>query len=597
MQKKRQWIDLGIIILAVIMPKLILVFFSLPLRTLSDEMGTLAVASNLAGFDWSGVIPLSGYYGYGYTALFYWLFLIFDDPIIVYRSFLIINVFLQSIGAFISYKILSETKIIDNRRNILLLSIIAGYLVVTRANIIYNEQALIFMSWCITYVIYKLITNIDNKKKKSIYTTILMLLLIWALTIHVRSIIYFIALIIVTLIYYIRTKKWIIDLKLIVLFVLGYIGVKYLSTSLQNSIWTSAEGLRNTEISISTSIIEYFKTDTLNWTAWLNIIIGQIYTITIVSGGITIPIIIIFITLFIRWVSNKEINNKFILYYIIGLFFSICIVGTILGQSLTWLPEASKAVSAGFLDNQTYGTKAFTYIRYFGPYIGPVLWSGLVLCICSEVVKKHIKDNIYVFIGLTVYWIFVIYPFIDKTTQTGTLEALYPFSGGTVLSDERIRYTLPSVIICIFSFIFTIKMILNKKSIILMAFLSTLLMYQYIYNAITYDIYYQKLFSDKIIETYNFIEENENEFTKLAIKDFNVYDARDIGHGLYFNYQFWLPRYHIISGIPEIFDEKTVLISNVSLEEQIPKDSIYEIKLKDNQYIYMGENIKEEFIK
>lgn len=571
------------ILCIVIIPKMLLVFLSNPLRTPSDEIGTLGVASYLAGLDWSGVIPRAGYYGFGFTGLFFWVFLLTDNPFIIYKIFLFISVLLQSIGSFVTYYVCRKYKIINNNVVCILLSCVSGYMVVTRSNVIYNEQMLICISWLLLPLLFGLFYNQENQRRKKIYTLLTVLLLTYSLTVHVRAIVLFLSLICIIIIYALFEKKCLVELRIFIpVFVLGYLACQFFSKELQELLWSTAEGLRNTSISIDSPSDFWLYPPT--WHAWANIVIGQIYTVVIITGGIVIPILLF---AYVRGKSfiighEKKIDNIFFIF----LFFVICIAATIFGQSLSWLEEAVNAITAGF-ENNAYGTKAFTYLRYFGPYLGPLIMLGLCNILKNiNLIRKKIESIVLLFGVLTFFWIVAIYPFFFNTVQTGTLEALYPFSLGSVLDATRIRTTLPSCILTILIFSVFLALMWKKKIKSLLVGVTILLAYQYIYNAIRFDINYQDEQLSKVENTYTILEDIKDTILPEIIY---VFDSKDVGHGTYFTYQFYFNRFHIEAGIPEKVSEEIVLLSDIELPEQ--SESFYEYQVSDNQYIYT--NIEE----
>ena len=81
MMKKNKYIF--ITFAAALIPRLILAYFSFPLRTLSDETGTLASAIYFSGAHSYQVLPQAGYYGQGMSFLFVPLFILIKDPVLL----------------------------------------------------------------------------------------------------------------------------------------------------------------------------------------------------------------------------------------------------------------------------------------------------------------------------------------------------------------------------------------------------------------------------------------------------------------------------------------------------------------------------------
>ena len=198
---------------------------------------------------------------------------------------------------------------------------------------------------------------------------------------------------------------------------------------------------------------------------------------------------------------------------------------------------------------------------------------------------------VLLFSALTFYWIVAIYPFFFNTEQTGTLEALYPFSLGSVLDETRIRTTLPSCVLTILFFGIFLILIWKTKIKILLISLTVLLGYQYVYNAIEFDIVYQDEQVYKVGDTYNILSKIKNTILPHTIY---VYDSKDVGHGTYFTYQFYFNRFHIEVGVPDQVYEETVLLSDVELPDQ--RENLYEYQVSENQYIYTNSEEIESYL-
>lgn len=579
-----------IIIVAVILPKVILISQSLPLRTPSDEMGTFGVAAMLAGLPWENVIPKSGYYGYGMTVLLAWLFSVFKNPTIIYRIYLLFCCLLQSSGAFFTFYLCTKHHLVKDLRLVTGLSILAGYMVVTRANVVYNEHMLVFLSWLIVLLMFKIMVYQENKKKITIYSIILTLILLYSLTVHLRALIYAIAIGLVIILFWLKYRKCLVPWWSILLFLVGYFIVMYLTKKIQLDVWQPISGLRNSRIDLGDSgSLILILSHTYSWTALASIVIGQVFSAFIVSGGAFVFIMaygfIFLIKLIVNTNSQLIIDRQSINIQIPFIIMCICVVCTITGQTISWLPQATEAIQQGYEIN-SYGTKAFTYVRYFGPYLSPVLTLGLVLLFNNTKIAKHIlRYSILIFIFTSFYWITVIYPYISNTQATGSLEILYPFSFSNPWDLTRVRVTLPAFFICCAFFVLLFKFIRKRKYFLITLSLSALLGYEYIYNAIEFDINYQREENNSIGKTIEYLEERSS----LLNFPIYVFDAKDQGQGTYFTYQFYLKDSQIIP--IENVDLQTscdILISNVAFNKEEINPDLIEVKVDDNQYIYIS---------
>lgn len=592
-----------IIFFIAFLPRVIPILYAQPIRTPSDEMGTLAVAASMAGLDWTAVTSKAGYYGFGSTILFSFLLRIISNPYLLYRLLLIGQVLLQSLGGLICFHILKVYFSEIPLKMKFLISILSNYVVVTRAMVIYNEHMLILLSWIFAWLLLFLSNNAENKKKRAWGSILLLFFLVYGLTIHIRFKIVWIAIAIFVLIQYFIKKQWIVELKIIFpLSIIGYFIMSYILKNVQNTFWISDSGssLRNTEIPLQ-GAKNLLKP--ISWQAWSNIVVGEINTGNIIFGGLMIMGIILFIIILFQVITKKKIlgietvslNNQILI-----LFFGLCILGTIAGQSITWLNGATDVLLNGFNNSSyNYNVKAFTYVRYYGPYCGPFL-TGILIYLNHKYqdIKTFWKYTFITTILVQLYWVICIFPYIYNTKIMIILEALYPFSF-TNSYEETAWYigvlallNLGVILACFYFF--------QKKGKLMfpMILLTCSLIYQYQYNAYTYDFPMQKEQVEKVEETYNFIENLEN---KVDMPDsFYVYDASALkDHQMFFTYQFYFNRIKIIPNLPEKSLKEAIVFTNYADEEceELLKQGYLYTVIADNQVMYVkGKRLQQQFM-
>ena len=71
---------------------------------INDEFGYWGIAASFAGKDWSELLSITPYYAYGYSMIVTWLYHIFDDPTVIYRAALVMNVIMIVFSFWIAYK-------------------------------------------------------------------------------------------------------------------------------------------------------------------------------------------------------------------------------------------------------------------------------------------------------------------------------------------------------------------------------------------------------------------------------------------------------------------------------------------------------------
>ena len=75
-----------------------------------DETGYWATGAYLAGYDWSGVMKMSPYYGYGYGLFLGIIMYIFHDPVVMFKAAVILNGIFMIAIFWVTYSILSMLK-------------------------------------------------------------------------------------------------------------------------------------------------------------------------------------------------------------------------------------------------------------------------------------------------------------------------------------------------------------------------------------------------------------------------------------------------------------------------------------------------------
>ncbi len=582
-QNKKMLYAMMITFLCAFIVKSVFCVFALPVRTLSDEVATISGAAYLAGYDWSSVVSNAGYYGVGFTSLLSVFFLIFENPVYIYRSMLIVCALVQSMSVFLVFYVCIHYCRIKNVLAVSLIALSSSFFVVTRATIVYNEHILILISWICMILLLKLVEYSENKNKKRCYTFGLMICLAYSLTIHTRALILWIALVVTVVFWGWIKKKWLVSPGVVALTgVVGYVFSQMYIKNMQTQIWTASEGqsLRNASIPVPEVNMDLFSAD--KWQAWLNIVLGQLNTINIFSGGLLILFLVFFVYVlwktFIKDKSFKlELENKDIYIFVpVIAFFSLCVAMTIFAQSFTWLPGAATSLAEGIY-NTNYGTKAFTYVRYMGPYCGPLFMVGCIW-LYQSVSKKHsigiyYKTGLAVLISVSIYWVACIVPYFHQTTATNVLEVLIPFSLSTVeIEHARLSVILPATAIVIVLYSCYGFLIKKHKINAILIITCVILIYQYAYDAVYWDFPTQTNNYYKIgYDVSNYIREVENE-VDLPDKIY-VQDVRDItDHQIFYEIQFLLYDYRVIPLDKESYsvgEEDFILVTNESDTEKI----------------------------
>ena len=586
--------------LVAFVPRVVCTFYSDLIRTISDEVATISAGAYFAGLDWSAVISKAGYYGGGFSALYSIFFRVIDNPYIIYHCILITCCLVQAITSLISYSIIDSFFDIRNKKVISLISIASSYMVVTRANVAYNEHILILISWLAAWILLKLHKFSDNKRVRAKYTMCLMICFSYALTVHTRAITYWLALLIIVLIYFAFYRKWIVSIPTCVwVGGIGYGLSKLFTSYLKNQIWLagSAGELRNS--SISTSGIQNLL-DPQYWQGWASIILGQLNTISLITGGM----IIVAFCLWIQMLWHRIKNLKSISYrtdlneqvFLIMSFFFLCCGITIGGQSITWLPGLKQAMEMGF-GSSDYSWKAVTYIRYFGPYCGPLLMVILVYSVRSAEHFISVYKRSFIFVGaIAAYWLVCILPYVYDNSNV--FEAYLPFSIQNQSSLMMGHKYFIIAIIILLSISIVIFIGYKKNIYIPLIILGCYLIYHYSYNAVNYDAAVSGNNHAAMSEAYSVIKQLQN---KIELPE-EIYVADKDGktdHQNYYYYQFLLNRYTIKAGMPDTDVENAIVIRNniVDCEKYVEFEGYMTSQIGEKEYLFVkGNELQQDII-
>ena len=146
-------------------------FTTYPLHTTTDELGTIVGAASLAGYDWSGVIDKSGYYGFGYYIIFAPLFMLHLSPIMIYRIILVFTRCLRECVIFsVSYYIGKYYLGFSSKATLLQVAIICTIpLHPNNDTNIINDVVLDIMLWIIIILVCKMAEHIECLYKYMLY--------------------------------------------------------------------------------------------------------------------------------------------------------------------------------------------------------------------------------------------------------------------------------------------------------------------------------------------------------------------------------------------------------------------------------------------
>lgn len=588
---RKYWVPI-VAFLVSFVPRMILNLYATPFRTVSDEFNTLSVMALINGKNWSEVVCNGGYYGFGYTALYSPLFFLIKDPIALYRTILVIQSFLQASVAVLAYHLLKKYFHVTKDGLLFVSSVACSYMVVTRTMLVFNEHGLIFCSWLIAWLLLRLV----NENTKTRDTILLMLLMSYTLTMHTRSWIFWIGFACTFVFYAITRRKVLVSpVPAAIAGGVGVVACRFLVKYVQGILWymESGETIRNSALKINK--FDLFL-DVNSWQAWLNTIMGLFNSFALISGGLLLmafAMLVYYVYVLGKKVVVKDAaenvdDNSMILI----VYFGLMIVGTIFAISIRWLPQTMEAMMEG-VGSTKYGLKAVTYARYAAPFCGPVLLAVIAFMDrrLSEF-KKLYNYVVFAAFALQVYWTCCVIPYMFLNNQAIEIYLPFSFQKRNGITMGRMVFLPGGVLLCALVVLFWILLYTRKRNLIITV-LMALLMYQYVYNCVAYDIDTQKENIVKVDASYHAMDK---------LLDSGVLDAKEIyvqdliakgNHQVFYLYQFYFRDLKVHVGYPSEDATEAVIFTNDLIPAEKFDTSGYQyIQLDDNEYYWVkGERL------
>lgn len=573
-----------------LLPRLIVALQSQPVRTISDEVASIAAGAYYAGYDWSEVIQHAGYYGTGFYALFTWIFWLTDDPVIIYRTILAGCAIVQALVVPVCYGILRYIFEIKSTAFVFLVSLLSSFCVETRTSVAYNEHPLILLSWLFALLLLLQYKH-QGTKKEYLYALGAMLVLGYGYTVHIRFLIVAIAACVAWVLFYLLSGK-----RLFRIWYVPVVGVAYLLARIyiqyiQGNLWRVAEGesIRNMEISIATSV------DLFSWNGfwcWFKIVAGQLTTMNVAMLGLFIFAIVMVLVVVCRVLyqsikKRKRHWSKENQYILILFLVAICCVGgTILGQSFSWLDGVAGGLLQDIRESGFYSYKAFTYIRYAAPYVGVLIFSGLVACYYyRDLIRRAFLISTGFSIVFSAYFIGYILPYIKQNGNA--VEAFIPWSSGWTIKDAvNEQVYLQSFIFLGILTVIGLLLVCWKKHLLYWGVLLVLLVVQFHTIFQNRDLIMQSNNEAKVQELYEVMKELPDGLTIYSCETDGISD-----HQIYYLHQLYLNRQHIVPELPEQVGPDTIILSNASIRDRVPEE-LTEYELGFAQYVYVGEKYR-----
>lgn len=219
-------------------------FRGVDISLIADEIGTIASAPFLAGFDWSDVVSKTNYYGFGYYWIAFVLFKMTDNYVVIFAVITIVNFILCTGVSIQIYLILTrEFGLPENIITTLVVSICCTFR--HNAYDFANEYPVFILTWLICALLAKLCHKNNSDKTNTKCTVALALILIYALTVHERMIGLWISVCITILIFRLLFgTKIVVEKYFFLLMLMGFLIQRIFRKEVLKNLWLLSDGKR-----------------------------------------------------------------------------------------------------------------------------------------------------------------------------------------------------------------------------------------------------------------------------------------------------------------------------------------------------------------
>lgn len=544
-----------------------------------DEIFSFWPAAKLAGYDWSGVMDKYRYYGVGYTLLLAPFFQLIKDPVVLYRTLVIIMALFQSLCAPLCCHLLRRFFHVRNIRFLILVSTATVFMTPIRAVYTYPEFLYDLLIWVIVWILLKLSTITENKKRMG-FTILLWAVTGYACTVHTRGVTIVAAILAASLIYQITLKKKLLNWPVTIILAISALLFYKFGISLLMQYLNVQHAVGNT--SIPTGTLKLFLTEPKTWTAFAAIVIGQFNEAIMMSLGLAVPIVWAFAkTAFGRKQWTAE-NQPVILA---GWFCIIALTITIGGQAIS---QTSYVFEAMFNGGDWDAFRNITYGRYFAAYAAPLLMTGLYLLRKKEMRQLVMKPALITAALLQGYFVFNIIPYINHFNGSVWSYAPFFFTRGFQDNISTAAYLAGTFAVFGLQVVYALLSVKNKSQWIL-PLICIGLVYVYGFNCLYHEGYRSRQNAEATEAGIAYLQ-SLPEDTTIYIKDV---PAGSAGQGIAWLYQFALPDRPIQVIKEEAPTEQNAVVIMDEPEAPMLNQTEFESReISDGWYVYerTGEN-------
>lgn len=371
-------------------------------HVLSDEFGYWSVAAFLAGYDWSEVTSQVVYYSFGYGVILTPLFWIFDNPVSIHTTAILLNgIFI--IGSFAISCVIAEKYIQKEQSFFCILAAAISIIypnTIAQTNTTFSESFLIFLVWVMVYVVYSL-----GNKPSFIKVVAISVLAVYLYFVHQRMLGVLLAwgICLLFMLYNKKIDKKILVASIVLIVVLFLLGTEF-KQYIQEHLWLNSETLSGNDYSGQLTKVQNILSDTNLLFQTFVIASGQIFGVIVSSYFLVVFGIIVCIKrlpIVRKFVIDKEefLDNDH-LPELFLLFSNIFIIG--ISSIFFQTPSRIDMLYYGRYIEVTIPPMILLGLLYLFKLVKDdrfkqiCFWSGILVSICyfsSIEVTKYVADN------------------------------------------------------------------------------------------------------------------------------------------------------------------------------------------------------------
>ncbi len=556
---------------------------------IQDELGFLVVPSTLGGNDWTGAIDNISYYGFGYSALITPVYLLTNNPFVIYWSMMVLGAVVLALTSCVIYNLTTVHMGIDPGTAVYV-SIAMPFLAVTEMRYLNNEPMITFVVWAMVLLLVMLHGE-ENRIRKNVLSVLLMLLTMYTLTIHNRLVAVVACLFLVLIVFWIRDKKPLVTVPslvgmlvfsaVIIKMAVPFIEKKFWHTDLRGAVANTVSATSDSMTGAASNLLDPGFAD-----AVFRIFAGNMFTSAFFSCGlVAIAAVVMLYELFglikRRGADIPGKNTGDIL--LVDLFGWTTFLLTVLGLSLLWAGGVHTGLQRG-KGVYEYGYKIFYYIRYYSAYLSVIIYVLLVRVYNTERLLTwagKLKSLIFV-LFFSDFFLKLISPYLAGTSNGITAFGAYlNYHADRETTDLILYITIFVILAVLFAVIIKLTDIGRSKAVVLLVIMMFVIDYHRgFYNSAILNGSYENR-GDAGYTLFRQLEKDES-------IDKEIYVTSGSRHG-FTSYQMHLCDYRIIpsSKFPMNIEKGFVVTDRVKDQMTRIENGFTLYKLDDNEYLWV----------